>query len=150
MHCITSAELLLRNPDDAIKKRRVEFEALMRELSSLADLEISYVQFRRLLRDERTVGSFLVADNDSMQGLAVATYIVTSLGDVMWIQDIVVTSALRRKGFGAMLVKHLMQQSKSSNFEIEKWVLDTRPERDVGGFYEALGFQRLSVDRYYL
>ncbi len=148
MKCISSAELLLQNPDDTRKTRKVEFEELMRELSSVPELHIRYEDFKKVLKDHRTMCSFLVTHNDQLKGVAIAVCIITCLGDVALIRDVVVTESLRGKGYGRKLIEHLEEQGINSAYNIRKWELVTRPERKLDGFYRALGFKKVSVDRF--
>lgn len=73
-------------------------------------------------------------ENDTLIGL------IRTIGDsetILYIQDILVLNAHKRKGIG----KQLISQALQINENCRQFVLLTEDSNETRGFYEALGFE---------
>ena len=85
--------------------------------------------------------AFVVEDNSSHRVIAFALYYIrysTWKGQVMYLEDILVTETMRGKGIGKMLIERLIEEAKEKGFKRMTWqVLDWN--EPAINFYKKFG-----------
>lgn len=85
--------------------------------------------------------AFVVEDNSSNRVIAFALYYIrysTWKGQVMYLEDILVTETMRGKGIGKMLIERLIEEAKEKGFKRMTWqVLDWN--EPAINFYKKFG-----------
>lgn len=108
-------------------------------------LEKRIEKMQTYLSDELAPSMFIYKHLGELAGSAaiVACDMDTRPELTPWLASVFVAQPFRRQGIGGQLVKHAMQQAHLAG--VEKLYLFT-PDRE--DFYQKLGWQRLSVERY--
>lgn len=110
-------------------------EQSVRELYSDADWSIYIQDLSKLMRAiENSLHVFTAWDGQRLVGL------IRMVGDgqtIMYIQDILVLKAYKRKGIGSALLKLALE----ANAHVRQKVLLTDESPETRKFYEANGFQ---------
>lgn len=97
--------------------------------------------------DSADVHLFLLRAGDSIAGMCTVAVYSSPTGQKAWLEDVVVDSAFRGKGFGRRLVQHAVDFA--AGIGGCKLMLTSRPERVAANMmYAAMGFGQRRTNVY--
>jgi len=117
---------------------------LLKQLTFVSDHGISYEEFKEHLENKVNSEIYVIIDGNDLIGsgtLLIEKKFVHNLKSVGHIEDLVIDDRYRNRGFGKILVDHLILQSKMNN--CYKIILDCNLDKIE--FYKKCDFKNKSA-----
>ena len=138
-------DIRIIEPSSDDKQYVVSIQALLKQLSS-SSVEFGEADFVALVESSSSRLFLLLSDGNVCGMLTLAHYLAPT-GRKMWIEDVVVDSAARGKGYGKRLVEHAIEYARA--FSPCTLMLTSNPARIAANeLYRASGFQQKTTNVY--
>lgn len=107
---------------------------------------VSKKRFRELL-DNHLLEIYLLESNEGIVGMGSLHFFKTLVKNSVWIEDVVVHPAQRRKGYGKKILEHMISQAKKRG--ARHIDLSSRNDRvESHKFYQKLKFEKRDTSVY--
>ena len=132
------AEIKILLPTSADGSTAEAISLLLKQLSS-HEFNFSEQELAKIINDNSSTIFILYADEKIVGMLTLGTYL-SPTGRKAWIEDVVVDSAFRGKGYGKMLVEHAIEYART--LSPCTLMLTSNPSRIAANeLYRASGFE---------
>jgi len=109
-------------------------------------IHFSETEFNELLSSDNSHLFFLL-ENDNVAGMLTVGLYKSPTGSKAWIEDVVVETAYRGKGYGRMLTQHAIDFAKSKHTDLI--LLTSNSSRIAANkLYQTIGFERKETNMY--
>lgn len=123
-----------------------DITALMAEL--VPGKEISSSILHNLVKSESSHLFAIVGDNNHIVGCATLCIYDSPTGRKASVEDVVVTSCFRGRGFGKMIMEHVIEYAKRESHDVDLH-LTSNPHRVAANeLYQSLGFEKRETNSY--
>ena len=140
-------DIRIIEPSSDEKQYVVSIQALLKQLSS-SSVEFGEADFVALVESSSSRLFLLLSDGNVCGMLTLAHYLAPT-GRKMWIEDVVVDSAARGKGYGKRLVEHAIEYART--FSPCTLMLTSNPARIAANeLYRSSGFEQKATNVYRL
>ena len=124
---------------------RAQLQRLLEQLTS-APIALSEERLRAVI-DDPSSHLYLLEEGDAVIGMLTLGVYFSPTGSKAWIEDVVVDTSHRGRGYGRQLVAHAIAEAK--RLGVEQLMLTSNPARIAANkLYQAMGFEPKATNCY--
>ena len=124
---------------------RAQLQRLLEQLTS-APIALSEERLRAVI-DDPSSHLYLLEEGDAVVGMLTLGVYFSPTGSKAWIEDVVVDTSHRGRGYGRQLVAHAIEEAK--RLGVEQLMLTSNPARVAANqLYQAMGFEPKATNCY--
>ena len=124
---------------------RAQLQRLLEQLTS-APIALSEKRLRAVI-DDPSSHLYLLEESDVVVGMLTLGVYFSPTGSKAWIEDVVVDTSHRGRGYGRQLVAHAIAEAK--RLGVEQLMLTSNPARVAANqLYQAMGFEPKATNCY--
>lgn len=124
---------------------RAQLQRLLEQLTT-APIALSEERLRAVI-DDPSSHLYLLEEGDAVVGMLTLGVYFSPTGSKAWIEDVVVDTSHRGRGYGRQLVAHAIAEAK--RLGVEQLMLTSNPARVAANqLYQAMGFEPKATNCY--